>query len=380
LGWVLFSQRKYDAAVEILREQTKINPFDDYSYNLLGRVLWVQQKFVDAEASFRKQLEISPLDKFTHGNLGQMYVEWRKYKEAVPELEKAISLNPENEFLQVSLGRAYLNLGETEKATEAFDQASKLAPGPPVWNDVAYNLSIHKVALDRAEQYAESAVTAMATGLRNVELTRLTIQDLASVANIAAYWDTLGWVEYQRGNIDLADKYISAAWLLNQHSEVGYHLGQILEKRGKNADAVRIYALATAADRLYPEARESLARLGGKDKVDSYLSKAQQELRDMRTVKLPSSLRNEKESAAAEFYVVLKPGAAQSLQVADVKFIRGNQKLEPMATALRAAHYNLSFPNESSTRLIRRGTLTCKPGDVECSFVMFNPEEVVSVD
>jgi tetratricopeptide (TPR) repeat protein len=309
-----------------------------------------------------------------------MYVEWRKYKEAVPELEKAISLNPENEFLQISLGRAYLNLGETAKATEAFDQASKLAPGPPVWNDVAYNLSLHKVALDRAEQYAESAVTAMATGLRNVELTRLTMQDLASVASIAAYWDTLGWVEYQRGNVDLADKYITAAWQLNQHSEVGYHLGQILEKRGKNAEAVKIYALASAADRLYPEARESLARLGGKEKVDSYLNKAQQELFEMRTIKLPSPLKNEKESATAEFYVVLTPGATQGPQVADVKFIRGNQKLEQMATALKSARYNLSFPNENSTRLIRRGTLTCKPGDGECSFVMYNPEDIVSLD
>ena len=27
-------------AITVLREQTEINPFDDYAYNLLGRVYW----------------------------------------------------------------------------------------------------------------------------------------------------------------------------------------------------------------------------------------------------------------------------------------------------------------------------------------------------
>src|SRR5205823_5841952 len=129
-------------------------------YNLLGRAFWQLQKYADAESSFRKQIEVTPLDKSAHGNLGLMLVEWRKYKEAIPELEQGISLNPDQESeYQISLGRAYLNLHEREKAMSAFDRAVKLQPGERTWNDVAYFLAVEKVELDKAQQYAESAVT-----------------------------------------------------------------------------------------------------------------------------------------------------------------------------------------------------------------------------
>ncbi len=52
LGYVRFEQHKYDAAIEALREQTKINPFDDFSYNLMGRVFWAQQQYAEAETAF----------------------------------------------------------------------------------------------------------------------------------------------------------------------------------------------------------------------------------------------------------------------------------------------------------------------------------------
>jgi len=227
LAWALSAQRKFEPAVKVLREQIEMNPFDDYAYNLLGRVYWQQQNYAESETAFRKQLEIAPLDEQAHTNLGLMLVEWRKYKEAVPELEQAISLNPESESLYLSLGRAYLNLGDTAKGIEALDKAVKLEPGQRVWNDVAYYLALGKVQLDKAQQYGESAVTAVATDLRNVELDGLKIEDLQNVSSLAAYWDTLGWVHFQKGNLDAAEKYITAAWFLQQHSEVGYHLGMV---------------------------------------------------------------------------------------------------------------------------------------------------------
>ena len=152
----------------MLREQTKINPFEDYAYNLLGRVYWQQQDYANAEASFRKQIEVAPLDQYAHASLGEVLIEWRKYKDAIPELERAITLAPEREMVHVSLGRAYLHLGETEKAINAFEEALKLDRSPGVLNNVAYFLAEKGVQLDRALGYAESAVTTVATSLRNV--------------------------------------------------------------------------------------------------------------------------------------------------------------------------------------------------------------------
>jgi tetratricopeptide (TPR) repeat protein len=380
LGWALFGQRKFDEAIATLREQTTINPFDDYSYNLLGRIYWQQQKYQDAETAFRKQIEITPLDESSHGNLGQMLVEWRKYKEAVPELEQAISLNPEEEDHYVSLGRAYLNLGETAKATEAFDKAVKLAPGESVWNDVAYFMALGKIQLDKAQQYAESAVTAVATDLRNVELEALTMENLGDVSSLAAYWDTLGWVHFQKGNIDLAEKYITASWAVDQLSEVGYHLGQIYEKRGKKEEAIHMYALATAADRLVPEARESLIRLAGKDKGETLWRDALTELGNSRAIKLGATTANVKGATEARFYVMLTPGPSRNAQVTAVKFISGDEKLRPLAAVLKSGNFNFVFPDETSTKVIRRGTLFCQPNGAQCSFIMMSPEFISSVD
>ena len=124
-----------------------------------------------------------------------------------------------------------------------------------MWNNIAYQLSLKKSHLDRAQQYAESAVSATAAALRNVSLDRLTQQDLPLVPSLIAYWDTLGWVDFSEGNLDKAEKYVAAAWALGHHGEVGDHLGQIYEKRGEKDRALRTYALSMNGLRPIPETR-----------------------------------------------------------------------------------------------------------------------------
>lgn len=377
LAWAYFLQHKYAPAEEMLREQTKINPFDDYSYNLLGQIFWRQQKYSEAESQFRKQIEVTPLHRWARQNLALMLVDWRKYKEAVPELEQAIALSPDEEMLHVSLGRAYLNLKETEKGMAAFDQAIKLNPGPPVWNDVAYILSLENVQLEKAQQYAESAVTAVANDLRNVDLERLSMDDIGQVSSLAAYWDTLGWVHFQKGNLDLAEKYITAAWALGHHSEVGYHMGQIYEKRGNNDEAIRYYAAASVAERVVPEPEESLLRLVGKAKIEELLTKASMERSNLRTVNMgpkPKDLKGA--TTEANIFIVLEPGPGRTARIADVKFIGGDEKLRPAVLALKGSKFDFVFPDDTMTRVIRRGTFFCKSASGDCSLIMITPDYV----
>ena len=381
LGYALYAQRKYDEAVGVLREQATINPFDDYVHNLIGRVFWAQQKYADADAAFRKQLEITPLSKEAHGNLGLMLVQWRKYKEAVPELEQAISLDSDDEAeYQISLGRAYLNLNQVEKAMTSFDQAIKTAPGQRTWNDVAYFLALSKVQLDKAQQYAESAVTEIENDLRNAELSQLRTDDLENVSTLAANWDTLGFVYFQKGDLDRAEKYIAAAWLLDQQGEVGYHLGQIHEKRGNKEAAIRLYAQAAGLTGTVPEAAESLERLVGKEKVAELLRSGNVESNSSRTLNLGRPQTNAKGTTEARFYVSLIPGPAGLAQVADIKFISGDDKLKPMAGLLKTGKFGLVFPGERATKVIRRGTLSCKGANGECTFIMITPDSVTSIE
>jgi tetratricopeptide (TPR) repeat protein len=377
LGYALFAQGKFDEAVKVMREQTTLNPYDQYAYSLLGQALWAQQKYDEAEKALRKQLEIAPLDKYAHGNLGLMLVQWRKYKEAVPELDQAISLNPDSEAeYQISLGRAYLNLSENDKAMAAFDRAIKLDPGQRTWNDIAYFLSLSKVNLDKALQYAESSVTELSTDLRNVELDRLTKDDLDNVNALAASWDTLGWVFFQKGDLDSAERYIAAAWRLAEHGEVGYHLGQIYEKRGKIAEATNIYALASIGMQTVPEAQESLERLLGKTKAADKMVQEAQTTAASRTIELGVATTNVKGATEARFFVSLVPGPNRNAQVADVKFITGDEKLKPLASMLKTANYQLVFPDDKITKIIRRGTLSCLSSGNRCTFIMMSPDYV----
>jgi tetratricopeptide (TPR) repeat protein len=380
LGYVLAEQRKFTEATEVLREQTKINPFEDYAYSLLGRVYWQQQDYANSEAAFRKQIEVTPLDGWAHSNLGDMLLEWRKYKEAVPELERAISLLPDNEMVRVSLGRAYLNLDETQKAIDAFEEALKLDRQPGVLNNVAYFLAEKSQQLDKALQYAESAVTTIATDLRNLEAGNLTIDDLHDVSSLAAYWDTLGWVYFQKGDLDAADKYIKAAWLVQQHSEVGYHLGMVAEKRGKKDEAIRLYAQATVAERATPEARESLLKLAGPAGIEALLEAAKKELPGYNVFTLGQLVSNLKAPVEAEFYLVFAPDASRNAQVVDVKFIKGDESLKSVVAQLKSVKYQLVFPDSSPTKVVRRGSLRCQPGPGACTFTMASPDMIRSVD
>src|SRR5262252_8287446 len=366
LGLVYMQTRQDDLAVAAFQKQIEVNPYDEYAYNNLGRVYWNDRKYEEAVKAFNKQIENNPLDKFAHSNLGAMYSEWHKYDLAAPELEKAASLTPDSAELQVSLGDAYLNLGQDDKALATFDHAVELNANPLVWNNIAYQLSLKGSHLDRAQQYAESAVSATAAALRNVSLDRLTQKDLLLIPSLMAYWDTLGWVQFGEGHLDKAEKYIAAAWNLGHHGEVGDHLGQIYEKRGQKDLALRIYALSMNGLRPIPETKGRLASLAGGDaKADAVVARYKEELEHLRTIDLGKA----KETGNADFFILLSGGAGEKAKVDAVRWVSGDEKLKSYTDALRTADYRLTFPDDTPVKILRRGTLSCSTTEGSCQFV-----------
>ena len=374
LGRAYMGLREYDQAVEAFKQQTQINPYDEYGYDSLGWAYTTQRKYDQAAAAYQKALEINPLSDYAHAALGGMYAEIHQYDKAAPELEKAASLKPDNALLQVNLGDAYLNLGQDDKALAAFDRAIEISATPVVWNNIAYQLSLKGSHLDRAQQYAESAVAATAAALRNTTLDQLSERDLGLVSSLAAYWDTLGWVHFAKGDYAMAEKYVSSAWNLGQHADIGDHLGQIYVKEKKKEDAIRMYALALNCTRPDPETRDRLAALVGKDKVDSTIAKYKDELAQQRTIKLGKATQ----AGSADFFVLLDSEKSRAVPEG-AKFVSGDEKLKSFVTALQNAHYDLSFPDDTATKALRRGTLSCAPGG-ECQFVLVPPDDVRSVE
>ncbi len=373
LGLAYLRLGQFDDAVGAFQKQISANPYDEHVYNYLGLTLQQQQKFPEAADAFRKQIAVNPLDPVAHAALGALFLEQHKYSEAVPELDKATVLAPDNAELEVSLGLALLNTGEKDKALEAFEKGVEIAQTPAVWNNVAYALAEHNLELDKAAQYAESAISATAANLRNVELSRLSLDDLNQVASIGVYWDTLGWVNFRKGDLDQAERYIRAAWLLNQHGEVGDHLAQIYEKRGDKQQAARMYAEAIAAPHAVPETRARLiVLLGGNAGIEELVAKSKPELTKIRVFPAGDLL---KENARADFYVLLSPGGKNPKAEA-VKFIGGSQDLRPFTEKLRSLDFGPMFPDASPAKIVRRGTLACNAATGTCTFTLTLPEDV----
>jgi tetratricopeptide (TPR) repeat protein len=378
LAAAYLTSRQSEEAIAALNKQVELNPYDEYAYNALGQAYWQERKYPEAVTAFNKQIEINPLDKFAHAGLGAMYSEWHKYDLAAPELEKAASLTPENPELQVSLGDAYLNLGQDDRALETFDHAVQMAATPLVWNNIAYQLSLRKTHLDRAQQYAESAVSATGAALRNLSLDRLSPQDLLLTPSLVAYWDTLGWVYFTEGNLDKAEKYVAAAWGLGQHGEVGDHLGQILEKEGKKDRALETYRLSLTGLRPIPETRDRIdALLQSNAKLkDAAQPAGGKALQSLRTIELGKA----KVTGNADFFVLLTGSAGTPAKAESVKFVSGDETLKVFSDALRTADYRLSFPDDAPLKILRRGTLSCSTSTGQCSFVLVLPDDVRSVD
>jgi hypothetical protein len=247
-------------------------------------------------------------------------------------------------------------------------------------NNVAYFLAEKAVQLDKAQQYAESAVTSMSTSLRNVEVANLTMDDLGNVSSLVFYWDTLGWVYFQKGDIDTAERYIKAAWLLQPHGEVGNHMGMIAEKRGRKDEAIRLYAQGTVAFEMVPDTRASLERLAPQNSIEKLLQAAKEELRQNSVLTLGQLLPDLKAPVEAEFFLVFAPDAARNAQAIDAKFIKGDERLKPFASELKAVKYQLVFPDAAPTKIIRRGALLCLPKPGVCTFTMVSPDLITSVD
>jgi tetratricopeptide (TPR) repeat protein len=274
-----------------------------------------------------------------------------------------------------------LNLGQDDKALAAFDHAVEIGEeknmSPLVLNNIAYQLSLKGSHLDKAQQYAESAVSATAAALRNISLDRLTQNDPPLVRSLIAYWDTLGWVHFSEGDLNGAEKYVAAAWGLGHHGEVGDHLGQIYEKRGEKDRALQTYALSMNGLRPTPETRGRLASLAGGDaKADAAVARYKDELQHLSSIDLGRATQN----GNADFFILLSGGGKGVAKVDAVKFVAGDEKLKTYTDALRTADYHLTFPDDTPVKVLRRGTLSCSVGTGKCEFVLILPDDVSTVD
>jgi tetratricopeptide (TPR) repeat protein len=91
-------------------------------------------------------------------------------------------------------------------------------------------------------------------GQKHDEAEKLIRRALSIEPDDGFYIDSLGWVYYQQGKLDLAEKYLTdATRLLPRDATVHEHLGDVFAKRGDLSRALDLYRTALT---LEPEAKD----------------------------------------------------------------------------------------------------------------------------
>jgi TonB family protein len=360
LGRAYMSLNELPQAVVALRKATEVNPEDPYAFNNLGLALLRERKFDEATKAFKKQLEINPQDRFVHPNLGRLYLQTNEYEKAVAELEIAVLAAPKDATINENLGHAYAKANQPEKAVKALERAVELSPVPSMQNDVAYELAEMNVHLDRAETLVESAIATLSAQSNTTDLSALSNADTSRMCSLAAYWDTLGWIKFQAGDMPQAEKFISAAWGLCEFAAIGDHLGQIYEKEGRKTDAIVQYEITLGKPYAMPEARARLAALlpSGAD-LDVKITDAKMKRAAAEGIKFNNSRKIDDNG---ELWLLLKPGPA----VTALQFIRASDALKGADTDIRALHFPDTFPDSTQVTLLRQASLTCSDNTHEC--------------
>lgn len=310
-----------DAALDACLKQIDVNPRSPSVYGSLGGALWRKGKRNEAIAAFQQQVEVDPENAAGHVSLGHAYSELGKYADAVPELEKAVSVDPNSATGREDLGGAYLALGQTAKGAAILIKLAQERPTVSVLNGVAYKFASHRARLDLALQYAETAVTNLTTHMIATAEQPPSLAALRQVGLLTAAWDTLGWVHFQLGNADQAEKFISASWAANPRGIVGDHRGQLYESRGQKQQAVDPSAGTIRAGKLLPD------------------------------------------KASADFGVWQERRPA----VAEANFLRGDERLRQFTKTVQDLIPPGVFPDALPERIARRVILSCPGEEGDCS-------------
>jgi tetratricopeptide (TPR) repeat protein len=402
LGQLYMASGQKDAGIDAFRRGVSSDPQRPVSYKVLAFALMSLGRRSEAIGVWQELAKVSPDDRDIPPNMGTLLVAEQRYREAVPYLEAAAKTYPDNARSLALLGTAYLQDGDDEKALGIFAKMIELNPGASTKNTIGYVLANSNKHLDDALRYAQEAVHEQEEDSRKVQLSALKVEDLRHTINLGAYWDTLGWVHYRLGNLKAAEGYLHAAWTVLQGSVIGYHLGQVYEAEQRKQDAAHMYRVVASMTPRGAEDAESTEAAADAQRRLEILgvpvtpSDTQKRL-ESRKIPIPPDLKGrlgsistgeelsqEREillpklvsgEAVAEFFILLGPGA----KVEDTKFISGSDKLKSAGKALVEAHFKISFPEQSTAHLVRRGILVCNPGS-GCSFVLIPPESVVRVD
>ena len=228
------------AATTALEQAVKLEPKWGDGWLLLGGAHMMANKLDEAVSAYQKAVEADPTNARSRRLLARALSAKRRDAEAIKAWQEVLKLDPEDEQ---STKRVTTLLLRAHRYSEVL--VYLLSAEEEHQESAAYELAEAKKHMNEALKYAQDAVKQ--TEEQSGKDESLDTSNLVLMANLAARWDTLGWVHFQMGDYAGATKYLESAWALMQDPIVGDHLGQLYEKTGKKQQAARMYSMVLSA-------------------------------------------------------------------------------------------------------------------------------------
>jgi tetratricopeptide (TPR) repeat protein/transglutaminase-like putative cysteine protease len=384
LGFSYDRLHEYESAENALHHAIVLDPEMRYAHGDLGVALAGQKRYREAIAEYWQELEIDAKTVWVHEDLGRADLMVGDNKGALAQFALLAQLEEKNPSVQFNLGVAYARDGQEANAVKAFHRTLELEPTADRKNSVAWELALTRFDLDEARTCVESAIASVESELRDLSIDSASTGDGRLPMSLAAYWDTLGWIAFQQGKVQEAEKYVEGAWQISKGTDIGDHLGQIYEAEKRQKEAAEMYALQLIKNKQLGETRGRLVALAGDNtKADEEIENARGKFRGI------DSLRVKNVAGAdgrADFWVTLTPAAktgataggadrasiagAPSLgiesKVSETKFIAGDEALRAEGSELGTVKFGTEFVDATDFKILRRVWVSCTKGEAEC--------------
>jgi tetratricopeptide (TPR) repeat protein len=172
----------------------------------------------------------------------QLLREQRQFKDARLVLEAANAAQPNDVDLLYEQAMIDERLDKLDEMERLLRQVITLQPDhAQAMNALGYSLADRRLRLDEALSLVKRA------------------HELAPADPFIV--DSLGWIEFRRGNLPEATRWLRQAYTARNDSEIAAHLGEALWAQGQHDEALRIFQEARSRDADNEVLRETMHRL-----------------------------------------------------------------------------------------------------------------------
>ena len=216
-----------DRAVSFLQASLKSNPKNAVAHVLLGSIAEVTNAPERAVENFEAAIQKQPKSDIGYRALAEFYLRQNNVQAAVSTLRVGLQQQPQDVSLHMAFGGALERIGDYEGAISEYEGVLAQEPGSMVAaNNLASLLADH-----RADKSSLERASSLALSLQQ--------------SQVPQFKDTLGWVNYRRGDYKTATQLLEqAAVALPDLALIHYHLGMSYAAMGQSAKAAQEYKIA----------------------------------------------------------------------------------------------------------------------------------------